>query len=184
MRNLVAAIATVAAVIGAQNGLFAHGRCTATECDGLKVIYETPHETRIYEKAHKFTEAELRLLADTIWMEARSGGVNAMAAVGHVIINRMNATGKSLAEVIMAPHQFSCWHLKSSRRALANLAHLDDRDQLMHQKAMALSPKLLKGIYPDTTHGAKYYHATYVHPCWSKKMRQVAFIGGHKFFRG
>src|SRR5690606_12591978 len=56
-------------------------------------------------------EAEARLLAATIWGEARSEGEDGMRAVAHVMLNRVGQRfGENLETVIMTPYQFSVWN--------------------------------------------------------------------------
>lgn len=59
---------------------------------------------------------DLRVLAQTIWGEARSHGANGMLAVGNVIKNRAKDVahskmfGKGISGVALKPKQFSCWN--------------------------------------------------------------------------
>ena len=56
---------------------------------------------------------DIKLLALTIWGEARNQGHVGMEAIGHVIMNRINhhekKYGEDLQSVVLNPHQFSCW---------------------------------------------------------------------------
>src|SRR5688572_26296138 len=53
-------------------------------------------------------ETEVRLLAATVWGEARSESEDGMRAVAHVMVNRIGSRfGEDLATVILSPKQFS-----------------------------------------------------------------------------
>jgi hypothetical protein len=55
----------------------------------------------------KLTEEERRIFATLIRLEAGGESYECQLAVGSVIINRMNRTGKSLEEIIFQKGQFS-----------------------------------------------------------------------------
>lgn len=55
-------------------------------------------------------EAEVDLLARTIYAEARGLSVTEQAAVAWCVLNRVDAGYGTLTEVLTAPHQFATWH--------------------------------------------------------------------------
>jgi spore germination cell wall hydrolase CwlJ-like protein len=63
---------------------------------------------------------DVAVLAQTIWAEARSHGVEGMNAVGHVIKNRVDADkgmfGHGLTGVVKKDKQFSCWNVGDPNR--------------------------------------------------------------------
>jgi hypothetical protein len=64
-------------------------------------------------------ETEVRLLAATVWGEARSEGEDGMRAVAHVMVNRIGQRfGEDLATVILSPKQFSVWNRGDPNRRL------------------------------------------------------------------
>lgn len=50
------------------------------------------------------------LLALTVLGEARNQPYAGKCAVAHVVRNRMDAKGLSVADVVLSPWQFSCWN--------------------------------------------------------------------------
>lgn len=118
----------------------------------------------------------------TIWGEARGEGPAGMAAVAHVLLNRVadGRWGPTLFDVCLAPWQFSCWNRGDPNRKLMLL--LEDSDALLSQclNAMAEAPS-----QPDPTGGATHYYAdTMVSvPNWTVGATQTAHIGHHIFFK-
>ena len=55
-------------------------------------------------------EAEVDLLARTIYAEARGLPVTEQAAVAWCVLNRVDAGYGTLTDVLTAPHQFATWH--------------------------------------------------------------------------
>jgi spore germination cell wall hydrolase CwlJ-like protein len=155
-------------------------RSTAAESAALGAAPETePAETDVVD-AH--------WMALTMWGEARSGGEEAMRAVGHVIANRRAAGhhGDYVTETVSAPRQFSAWNASDpNRRAMIEIDALraGSRDDAMWQAAKRLAEEILAGRSADPTGGALFYHTAEVAPLWSRGMEPVARIGGHLFFR-
>jgi spore germination cell wall hydrolase CwlJ-like protein len=127
-------------------------------------------------------------MALTMWGEARSGGEEAMRAVGHVIANRraIGRHGDYVTETVSEAWQFSAWNASDpNRRAMLEIDALrpDSRDHAMWQAAKALAEEILAGRSEDPTGGALFYHTAAVSPRWSRGLEPVARIGGHLFFR-
>ena len=127
-------------------------------------------------------------LARTAWAEARSHGLDGMAAVLNTVANRAGTPGwwgRTLAGVCKAPRQFSCWNpdIAAKNRILTvDLADPDFYDAVMLAKA------LVRGELRDRTHGADHYHADYIPtPKWAKGRRPVYECGPsgsrHLFYR-
>lgn len=77
------------------------------------------------------SQEEAKVLAQTIWGEARSHGDEGMRAVGHVIVNRASAQkprlfGDGVVGVATKNKQFSCWnHGDPNRDRMEHMADLD-----------------------------------------------------------
>jgi N-acetylmuramoyl-L-alanine amidase len=84
----------------------------------------------------KLEHPDLKILAQTIWGEARREGVEGMTAVGHVIKNRAEANkpklfGQGIKGVALKPKQFSCWNENDpNREKLNKIVQLDKLIQL------------------------------------------------------
>jgi N-acetylmuramoyl-L-alanine amidase len=127
-------------------------------------------------------------MALTMWGEARSGGEEAMRAVGHVIDNRRRsgAHGTYATETVSEAWQFSCWNRNDPNfSAMMNIDSLrpGSEDALMWLAAKRLAEEILAGRSADPTGGALFYHTEAVAPRWSAGVEPVARIGGHLFFR-
>ena len=71
----------------------------------MKPVYIEDEEIEI-----TLDEAEVDLLARTIYAEARGLSVTEQAAVAWCVLNRVDAGYGTLTEVLTAPHQFATWH--------------------------------------------------------------------------
>ncbi len=118
-------------------------------------------------------------MALAMYWEARGEGARGMAAVGHVVLNRVrsNAFPDSPCDVVFQggetpPCQFSWWCDGKSDRP----------DQLAQwHAALATADAVLDRRIDDPTDGALFFHAAGVKRPW--KRTQTARIGGHIFYR-
>jgi spore germination cell wall hydrolase CwlJ-like protein len=127
-------------------------------------------------------------MALTMWGEARSGGEEAMRAVGHVIENRRRTGthGRYATQTVSAAWQFSCWNRGDPNySAMMRIDDLpaDSRDRAMWVAARRLADEILSGASADPTGGALFYHTAAVSPRWSAGLPPIRIIGGHLFFR-
>lgn len=123
-------------------------------------------------------DAQLVLMAVTIYCEARSDGVHGMRAVAHVIRNRMRAQGGTVADVVLAPYQFTVWNKGGPARGKVPRA-----DDPTFKEALEVARMVLAGESRDTTHGATFYFERSIKPSWRKGMVTTAVIGRHIYLR-
>ena len=126
-------------------------------------------------------------MALTMWGEARSGGEEAMRAVGHVIDNRrrLGRHGSFVTETVSEAWQFSCWNPGDpNREPMLNIDRLrrGTREHEMWLVAKRLAGEILSERSSDPTGGALFYHTTAVSPRWSRGVAPTTLIGGHLFF--
>lgn len=76
----------------------------------LMVVEMEPVETVAAQAEIVLDEAEVDMLARTIYAEARGLSVTEQAAVAWCVLNRVDAGYGTLTEVLTAPHQFATWH--------------------------------------------------------------------------
>jgi N-acetylmuramoyl-L-alanine amidase len=132
-------------------------------------------------------------LARTLWGEARGEAVDGQIAVAWVIRNRaerVRFAGRlvgregAVAQVCLAPWQFSCWNEGDPNRAKLLVLR---EDQCRGQVGVASN--VLDGLVPDPTSGADHYHT--IHPPawarawppdWAASMLETACFGGHVFY--
>jgi N-acetylmuramoyl-L-alanine amidase len=131
---------------------------------------------------------DAKLLALTMWGEARGEGAKGMLAVGHVIKNRMDSDrfGGSVAHVVWRPKQFSCWNKHDpNREKMKEIAALP-KDSVEYKRwklAKRLANQILAGRTQDPTDGALFYHTTGIKPFWADASKAVAQIANHVFYR-
>ena len=115
-------------------------------------------------------------LAEAIIFEARGEPDIGKVAVAQVILNRTNDPrwGDSIKEVVHQPHQFS--YLKDKHKQSKPTA--DDWDT-----ARKIAHDVISGTISNPVGEATHYHATRVKPKWAKKLKPVAKIGQHVFYR-
>ncbi|ANP45573.1 cell wall hydrolase [Candidatus Viadribacter manganicus] len=131
-------------------------------------------------------ENEVRLLAATVWGEARSEGEDGMRAVAHVMVNRIGPRfGEDLATVILSPKQFSVWNRGDpNRRTVINLARDPSSIATDPQWLVAdqVAREVLSGASVDPTGGALFYHTRAVRPRWARIGQGRQVIGQHIFY--
>lgn len=128
----------------------------------------------------------LRVIAATIWGEARGESKEGKTAVAFVIWNRAKknkiVNDDVLVDVCLKPKQFSCWN--SGIEKLEAPLKYDSAE--IWEECFNLALMLSIGwfeYFPDPTHGADHYHEKSIHPKWADKMTKTAEIGNHIFYR-
>ena len=129
---------------------------------------------------------DLDIMSRTVWGEARSEDFAGMLAVAQVIRNRTRtkwARG-TLADVCLAPAQFSCWNANDLNRPLLDTVTLDDDAYLV---AYGICCLVVAGEWDDPTGRATHYHNKNMspYPNWasSPQMVRTVEIGRHVFYR-
>lgn len=128
---------------------------------------------------------EVRILAALAYGEARNQGRKGMVAIMHVALNRLDSGkwGDTLEDVVFAPKQFSAFNAGDvNLRLIARMALTDgDKDW---QRCKDVARRVLAGEIKDPTAGSLFYHEQSISPAWSRKMKRVARIGKHVFWKG
>lgn len=124
----------------------------------------------------------LRCLALAVYFEAGSEPLAGKEAVAHVVLNRAQHAGfpGGICGVVQQggeqrPCQFG-WYCdgRSDQPASAR----------MWQSAQEVAREVLAGRVDDPTGGALYFvQARAGKPAWTKRLTQIARIGGHVFYR-
>lgn len=123
------------------------------------------------------TDQDRQDLRKTIAAEAAGEGENGMIAVGNVIRNRAERRGKSLADIVREPDQFTGY----AQPGAGALQILQDPDQVA--KIDGIIDRMAAGELPDITGEADHYHAKSVNPDWASRMPKTAEVGQHLFYR-
>jgi spore germination cell wall hydrolase CwlJ-like protein len=111
----------------------------------------------------------------TAYHEARGEGPEAQKAVCHVVLNRMDRSGKTAAEVIFKPYQFS-WANDGERPPITEyhsfLSCFISADMAVKER-----------VAGHNMSGATHFHDVSMVPGWAPKMHFVKQIGKLKFYR-
>ncbi len=137
-------------------------------------------------------QADIDILARTLWAEARGEGLVGMKAVACVILNRLKKPGwwsrhkdnipdDTIEAVCRDPYQFSCWNKDDPN--LPQLLAVTREDKAF-DNAWLLAEIAVDGKLDDITNGATSYYSTTMKnpPYWAADMKEVAQWGKHKFF--
>ncbi len=138
-----------------------------------------------------YDEADIDAVTRTMLGEAAGEGAEGLAAVAHVLVNRLEkgGYGGSLYKVAHAPKQFSAWN--SGALGGNNLVNMS-ADDPRYQQARAIAEQVLNGQLQDNTGGAVNYFAPAGMtgkkgtrkgaPSWADDMAYTTTIGGHQFY--
>lgn len=133
-------------------------------------------------------DKEIEIMAKTIYGEVRgeylnkNGGLKALEAVGHVIMNRSVGTSRSISSVCLRPWQFSCWNKADPNRKIIENITMDDP---IYRICFVVAKRIICGELEDITRGANHYYssALAIPPYWAKGKKPTLKIGKHIFFK-
>jgi hypothetical protein len=107
----------------------------------------------------------------TIAYEARGETFEGQVAVASVIKKRMEEKNKTAEQVVLQPHQFSCWHPKT---------HKPTQKAKLSAKALETARKAWETATADIyNHYARYD----CKPSWIKSSKQSKRINNHIFYQ-
>lgn len=112
---------------------------------------------------------DVKCLATAIYHEANSESEKGQIAVANVIMNRVKSKKfpNSVCSVVSQKNQFS-WYGKTKHK--------------YNDKTVDIAEKVLSNRVHDVTNGALFFHSG-KNPHWTRKMKFVTKIGGHKFYK-
>lgn len=113
-------------------------------------------------------------LALNVYHEANVEPIEGKYAVAHVTLNRVAHNGypDDICKVVYQRSQFS-WTVANKRKPKGH----------GWQEAQEVAERVLEGEVPDITNGATHFHNNTVSPKWKYKMKKVARIGKHTFYK-
>ena len=125
-------------------------------------------------KAKGKVDPQLRCLAKNIFHEARGESYEGKVAVALVTLNRVKSKKypNTICKVVYQPHQFS-WTAKEPRI----------HDWRLYHKIKALAYNVMTHNVISIIGDSKHYHARNISPYWAKKMKVVAKIDNHIFYK-
>lgn len=135
-------------------------------------------------------QRELTCMTDNIYYEAATQSTMGKIAVGRVVLNRIKDPRfpKTVCGVVYqgtdrhsgvrldasAGCQFS-WTCDTSLKAKVYPTQYEESKKVAYQL-------LAFNSFSDTLKGALYYHADYINPFWSQRLKPVAKIDNHIFY--
>lgn len=129
-------------------------------------------------------EKQRQCLATAIYFEARSEPDRGQIAVGQVVMNRVksDAFPDTICDVVYQGEEnrnacqfsFACDGLPEKAK-----------NRKAWHKAREIARLVLKGrSLIGEVRSATFYHANHANPRWASKMKRLATIGRHVFYRG
>lgn len=130
-----------------------------------------------------------RLLALTIYAEARGEPHRGKIAVGSVVLERVDHRewdGRTIKEVCLWPVQFSCFLPKDPNRPmLQDIAGKWDEEIVKNktlQECLGVAQDLISGRLERFPKALDYFNPRACHPDWADDKTLVAQIGNHNFY--
>lgn len=122
-------------------------------------------------------------LIAAMFYEAGGEGADGLAAVGHVVLNRLDdrPPGTTICDVIYEPRQFG-WTRKVRRDAISATIGTSQR----WQNAAIMAEAVLSDRVKDPTQSAHSFYSVLQYrkkPRWAKNLQVTVKIGNHVFMR-
>lgn len=170
------------------------GVATLLSCSliGKQELPTPPDHSQFHVKFDQLdhrTRTQVDCLASNIYFESRNQSDRGKIAVGLVTMNRVSSGSfaSTVCEVVKQRTNGTCqfsWWCNAKLRAKAIASRFVDSERDAYDDIRRLSAWIYfyhKQI-EDFTHGATFYHATYVQPRW-KNVEKTTRIGDHIFYR-
>lgn len=118
-------------------------------------------------------------LVENMLMEARNQGIDGMAAVAQVTVNRANSSKfpDAVCDVVWQPKQFS-WTHQQDKMIPIN----PNVESGLYHYAYLIAGAVLDGEYTDLVNGAMWYHRDDIKPYWADSYQVTSKIGRHIFY--
>jgi spore germination cell wall hydrolase CwlJ-like protein len=127
---------------------------------------------------------DLECLAENIYFEARGEPLEGQYAVAEVTLNRTRAV--NFPHTICGVVHEARWNPGRGRFVAdfswTELGGLSPEDGPAWRQAMAVASAAYEDLREPLVPKALFYHATGIHPAWSKNRKSVATIGKHIFY--
>lgn len=124
--------------------------------------------------------SQIKCMTENAYFEAKGEPRKGIVAVNNVVLNRVgdkrfpNSPCGVINQRTRRVCQFS-WKCEGGKRV---------RDWDKYKEIEGIVENVYLGNTGDVTNGAKFYHADYVRPRWSKVFRKTTKIGAHIFYQG
>ncbi len=128
-------------------------------------------------------DREQRCLAEAVYFEARSEPEEGQAAVAQVVLNRVKS-GLYPANVCGVVYQNRHRYMGCQFSFACEGKSLRITDAGSWQTATRVARSVIEGrTYLSEVGGATHYHADYVRPSWSRRLKKMDVIGRHIFYQ-
>ena len=128
-------------------------------------------------------DREQRCLAEAVYFEARSEPEEGQAAVAQVVLNRARS-GLYPSSVCGVVYQNRHRHLACQFTFACEGKSLRITDGPSWRDATRIAKAVLEGrTYLAEVGGSTHYHADYVKPSWSRRLKKMDVIGRHIFYK-
>ena len=128
-------------------------------------------------------DREQRCLAEAVYFEARSEPEEGQAAVAQVVLNRVKSglyPGNVCGVVYQNRHRYMGCQFSFACEGKS----LRITDGPSWQSATRIASAVIAGrTYLSEVGGATHYHADYVKPGWSRRLKKMDVIGRHIFYQ-
>jgi spore germination cell wall hydrolase CwlJ-like protein len=127
-------------------------------------------------------DKEQRCLSEAVYFEARSESETGQAAVAQVVLNRVKS-GLYPQSICGVVYQNRHRYMGCQFSFACEGRSLRVSDTAAWANATRVARAVLEGrTYVAEVGGATHYHADYVRPGWSRRMRKLDVIGRHIFY--
>ena len=127
-------------------------------------------------------DKEQRCLAEAVYFEARSEPEEGQAAVAQVVLNRVKS-GLYPTNVCGVVYQNRHRYMGCQFSFACEGKSLRISDGPSWQSASRIAKAVIEGrTYLSEVGGATHYHADYVRPGWSRRLKKMDVIGRHIFY--
>ncbi len=128
-------------------------------------------------------QREERCLAEAVYFEARSESPSGQAAVAQVVLNRVRS-GLYPRTICGVVYQNANRYLGCQFTFACEGKSLRTTDTTSWAQAQRIAGEVLNGkTYLSQVGGATHYHADYVKPGWSRRLKKMDVIGRHIFYK-
>lgn len=128
-------------------------------------------------------DREQRCLAEAVYFEARSEPEEGQAAVAQVVLNRVKS-GLYPSNVCGVVYQNRHRYMGCQFSFACEGKSLRITDAASWQTATRIAGAVIEGkTYLSEVGGATHYHANYVRPGWSRRLKKMDVIGRHIFYQ-
>ena len=123
---------------------------------------------------------DISIIAATLVQECGGEPYAGQMMVAQTLKNRSIQRGKSIREVCLEPHQYSCWNNKGEMW----LRFQTIRKHPAWETCRKLAEEISEPGYEPVSPASHYYAWKKIKPPkWAKSMELVAIVGGHRFYR-